>query len=541
MDRSQADGRQTPSLHFSISAIILALLLGAAAIWGANKQALGLFHDDGIYAVVAKAIYQGDGYRIISLPAAPPQTKYPFLYSFVLSWLWTINPSFPGNILLLKALNIGVLIAIFFVAIAFYRRVFSAATIGALLFGVLVCTNPIVFTYTDYVVSDLLFVLLALVALYLARTNFTPGKILPMAALAGLACLTRLAAAPLVFAGAVQSTITRGWRGAIYFAGVVSLLVAPWFLWVSFNRNQAASSLLAYYHAYDFASGGSSGLAEFLANQLPIVMSNARYLLGSFDLLYLLPLMSWLTPFVALFTGLGMIASLRREDIFAWAFFLSSLALLLVWPFHPGRYVAPLVPLLVLFLFRGMAAAEHWITTSGSDYLFKELLSKLPWAPVALLLLLNGVWLSSYLLIRDEQTTRGGYGSRAPYGWAGFEESFAWIRQNTALDARLGTAYDPMYFLYTGRQAVRPALHRSATYFYPYGQTKPDVGSVNEIKPELEKIRIDYLIIDPLDGYAEGKATIKLFDEIVASYGDRARRVFTSSDGKHRIYALRRD
>jgi hypothetical protein len=541
MDRSQADGRQKPSLRFSLSAIVLGLLLGAAAIWGANKQALGLFHDDGIYAVVAKAIYQGDGYRIISLPTAPPQTKYPFLYSYVLSWLWTINPSFPGNILLLKAFNIGVLVAIFFVAIAFYRRVFPAATIGAILFGVLVCTNPIVFTYTDYVVSDLLFVLLALVGLYLARTNFTPGKILPMAALTGLACLTRLAAAPLVFAGAVQSIIMRGWRGAIYFAGGVSLLVAPWFLWVSFNRNQAASSLLAYYHAYDFASGGSGGVGELLAKQVPIVASNARYLLGSFDLLYLLPLMVWLTPFIVVFTVLGMASSLRCDDIFAWAFFLSSLALLLVWPFHPGRYVAPLVPLLVLFLFRGMAAAEHWIKTSGSDYLFKEILAKLPWAPVALILLLNGVWLSSYLLIRDEQTTRGGYGSRAPYGWAGFEESFAWIRQNTALDARLGTAYDPMYFLYTGRQAVRPALHRSATYFYPYGQAKPDVGSVDEIKPELEKMRIDYLIIDPLDGYAEGKATIKLFDEIVASYGDMAQQVFTSSDGKHRIYALRRE
>ena len=176
MDRSEANGRQKLSPRFAIAAIVLGLLLGAAAIWGANKQALGLFHDDGIYAVVAKAISQGDGYRIISLPSAPPQTKYPFLYSYLLSWLWSLNPAFPRNILLLKAFNIGVLVAIFFVAIAFYRRVFPAATIGALLFGVLVCTNPIIFTYTDYVVSDLLFVLLALAGLYLARAEFYTGK-----------------------------------------------------------------------------------------------------------------------------------------------------------------------------------------------------------------------------------------------------------------------------------------------------------------------------------------------------------------------------
>jgi hypothetical protein len=133
------------------------------------------------------------------------------------------------------------------------------------------------------------------------------------------------------------------------------------------------------------------------------------------------------------------------------------------------------------------------------------------------------------------------YGSRVSYGWRGFVESFAWIRNNTQADALLATAYDPMYYLYTGRQAIRPALHRSASYFYPYGQASPDVGSIEEIKPQLEKLGVKYLIIDPLDGFAEGKATIKLLGELVSSYGARASNVFTSSDGKHKIYALQSD
>ena len=62
-----------------------------------------------------------------------------------------------------------------------------------------------------------------------------------------------------------------------------------------------------------------------------------------------------------------------------------------------------------------------------------------------------------------------------------------------------------------------------------------------EVKPDLEKLRVDYLIIDPLDGYAEGKATTRLLDDLVRSYGETAKKVFTSSDGKHRIYALRLD
>jgi len=64
------------------------------------------------------------------------------------------------------------------------------------------------------------------------------------------------------------------------------------------------------------------------------------------------------------------------------------------------------------------------------------------------------------------------------------------------------------------------------------------VGSAAEIKSALEALRADYLIIDPLDGYAEGRATLKMLGDLVASYGERAKLVFTSGDGKHKIYAL---
>ena len=468
MDRATARFDFKFSKSFIVWATILAALLGAAAIWGANKQSLGLFHDDGIYVVVAKAIYEGEGYRIISLPTSPPQTKYPFLYSYLLSWLWSLNPLFPDNILLLKSFNVAVLLAIFLIALGFYRRVFPAAAIGALVFGVLVCTNPIVFTYTDYVVSDLLFVLLALAALFVSRAKAdSTAGVLRLAVIGGLACVVRLAAAPVVLGGATVSFVRRGAHGLGCFICAVFVLIAPWIYWVWTQPPPSTHSLLGYYSAYDFSSGGSAGVQEWIAGHGTIVSGNARYLLRSFDLLYLFPLMPALTPFVVALTLLGMAISRRGEDLFAWVFLVASVLLLLVWPFHPGRYVAPLVPLLVLFLFRGMAAAERWLESLGEDYLFKPLVTKLAWTPAVLLLLLNSVWLSSYLLIRDEQTTRGGYGSRVPYAWSGFEESFTWIRENSAPDARLATAYDPMYFLYTGRQAIRPALHRSATYFYP--------------------------------------------------------------------------
>jgi hypothetical protein len=269
-----------------------------------------------------------------------------------------------------------------------------------------------------------------------------------------------------------------------------------------------------------------------------VIAGNARYLIACFELLYLTPLVPGLALVLGLLTVTGVLVSIRRDEIFPVSFFVSSLALLLVWPFHPGRYLAPLIPILLLFLFRGCAQASTWLVSDSPEAGKRALLAKAAWCPVLIILVLNAFWLSGYLLAGDDRTTRGLYGNRVSYSWAGFEETFAWIRERTPRDAVLATAYDPMYYLYTGRRAIRPALHRPATYFYPYGNAQPDVGTVEEIKPQLAKLQVNYLIIDPMQGYAEGKASLKLFDELVRSYGEKAVNVFTSADGLHRIYRL---
>lgn len=541
MDRSTATAKNG-SARFTVIVVALGLLFGAAALSGANKKILGLFHDDGIYAVVGKAVAQGEGYRILSLPGAPAQTKYPFLYSYLVSALWALDSSFPQNIWLLKSLNSAILAAMFVLAAICYRRYCRASTIVSILFAALVCTNPIIFGFTDYLLSDLLLVLFALGALTLSAGDKESHprffKLALLGAVAGLACLTRNAALPLVFAGAVHSLAARGWRGALLFLSAVILLVAPWWLWVALHGQPPTDSLLAYYSAYDVAGTGGSDWLIMISRHSPIIHANARYIWDMLDMVYLLPLLPGFGWFIALFSLLGMIASVRQNPAFIWSFFLSSLGLQLIWPFHPGRYLAPLLPVLVLFVFRGIALAQSRLATIAQDHPPRRWIGKLVWCPVVVMLLLNGVWLSAYLLIRDEQTVRGLNGNRLPYGWAGFEESFAWLRAHAAPDAVLATAYDPMYYLYTGRRAIRPALHRPVTYFYPYGQTKPEVGTVDEIKPQIVKMGIDYLIIDPMAGYAEGKATVKLFQSLVQSFGDQAEPVFTSGDGKHRIFRI---
>jgi hypothetical protein len=95
-------------------ASLLFLLVLVLGYWRMIPGVCGFFHDDAIYVITAKALAQGQGYRLIFLPHSPIQTKFPILYPALLAMVWKIWPSFPNNLFLMKWLTL----------------VFGAATVG---------------------------------------------------------------------------------------------------------------------------------------------------------------------------------------------------------------------------------------------------------------------------------------------------------------------------------------------------------------------------------------------------------------------------
>jgi hypothetical protein len=512
---------------------LLALLIAVAALGGINRDIIGLFHDDAIYIAVAKSLSEGEGYRIASLPSSPAQTKYPFLYSYLLSWIWQLNPTFPDNILLLKTLNVILLVAIFIFSYLFYCRNTENADSKALLYALLVCTNRTVFSLTDLTLSDLLFMLLSLLALWLCH-GAGPGSKLGIAALSsiiGLAFLTKTAAAPLALAGAVFLASKRRYLDMSLYGVLLLVFSMPWLLWVAQEASPQSNALFSYYLSHDFRLSDPGQIAE-------LVTANLVYLYGSLDLLFLTSKIPGLDILICLVAALGLCDSLRRHNSFFWVFVGSYFALVLVWPFHPWRYTLPLIPVVMLFLFRGIDRLRKLVRQIFHEAGSVQMDRVLAKAFLLLLLVLNLAWLSNYLILNDEHHTRGFFGWRFPYRWSGFLETFDWVRRNTDKGDILATGYDPMYYHYTGRKAVRPGFHRPETYFYPYGQAAPNVGTAQEIKKQLDLLGVRYLIIDPLDGYVEGDAQTKIFRDLLDVYSTPPELVFTSSDIKHKVYKL---
>ena len=96
---------------FRVAIALGSVLLASVYAIALAAPAAGTFHDDGIYVVTARALAEGQGYRIISLPDSPTQTKYPILFPWLLSLVWRVAPSFPENLLWLRAIPLASTVA----------------------------------------------------------------------------------------------------------------------------------------------------------------------------------------------------------------------------------------------------------------------------------------------------------------------------------------------------------------------------------------------------------------------------------------------
>jgi hypothetical protein len=271
---------------------------------------------------------------------------------------------------------------------------------------------------------------------------------------------------------------------------------------------------------------------------IDIVWGNLRYVVEALDMIFQSRIIPGLLLPVSLTLLLGVWRSFNEQSMFFRSYVLLYLALVIAWPFHPARYLIPLVPGIYFFLFRGVQAAEVELSNLMTSDTRKMILRHLVRVPFALIVVLQVGWILNYCLNKDATTTRVWFGKRLPASWQGFSETFEWIRNNTDESAILATSYDPMFYLYTGRRSIQPSLHKPSTYFYPYGQAIPDVGSPDEIRTQLKSLGVRFFVRHQLNDYREEDAHSKLWNGLTGSYRNPPELLFVSSDSKHRVYAI---
>ncbi len=529
-----------------VGLLAVAVALGGLGVYGMQPEISGQFHDDALYVAAAKSLAEGNGYRIGSLPTTPLQTKYPPLYSHFLSWIWRLNPAFPDNLFWMKATSAVFLAAIAFLAGVFYLRFAGGARWGAVLVGFLVGANMVVFPFTDYTLSELPFLLACLGGLVIARPRGPPeterlGHAALLGAVCGLAFLLRSAAVPLIAASVVYFGLGRRWRQLAVFAGVTALLAAPWLVFKFGHAGDIPTNALLHYYAAYEPSVPQIALTD-PGKAIEVALSNVYYVWTALDAALFLGYVPAASFFLYPLVLWGLWLVLKPPFGFLHVFALLYLGLIVLWPWHPARYAIPLVPLMPIALVLGTRAAVRKLGSAVRRPTERRALQGLVSLPLVVVAVIACGWLAAWMR-EDPDTTRVAFSARLDYTWEGFEEMFAWVRENTEPDAVLATPYDPMYYLFTGRRGVRPWIHRPETYFYPPWNPEPVLGPPDLVRGALDELGTRYLIVDPLDGYVEREAAERLFEELLEAYaGERyaepPRLLYQSSDSLHRVYRL---
>jgi len=437
----------------------------------------GAYHDDGIYVSTARAIAEGHGYRIMSLPDEPAQTKYPPFYPFLLSLVWRVYPEFPQNLTWMMLLSAIATLGFLLITWRYLVSNHYATHWQALIVVAMTALNWRTMILATSVYSEMLFALLALAALHVTEKHEKSANALTTGLIAGvligLAFLTRSSGLALMISVTVYFVLRSQSKKALLQVAVASVFVVSWVAWCYYSKSSSQSLNAPYYTSYighfnqvvgDLQAQSGSSKAAILIGiavenlvggvfiSVPLVCAGLSY--GSFAGLSGYGLAAALcAPFLILvLIAMGFIWSLTERVRLLHIYVLACLGLYLFW--LPGvsydRFLMPLLPFLLLFL---LYEVDMLVAMARRALLSSQAAGRISGASVALILVaVAGTCLYGY--------TSGTYSSFASLSTSASRaaedsKAIAWINEHTDPSETLVCYRDPKYFLYTGHKAVR--------------------------------------------------------------------------------------
>jgi len=497
------DGDKTPvtNQHYLFRAVLV--LAGALLVWAyaicISLPSAGVFHDDGIYVVTARALAEGQGYRIISLPESPPQTKYPILFPWLLSLIWRIAPVFPDNLPLLRIVPVAATVAWLWLSWQLLLKCRTPRP-AAIAVVALTATSPwVVFLSTSLLSETLFAALLTGSLLFLTKLHEDSPPFGRVCALAGLlagACfLTRTAGIAVVVAGFAWLLMNGRRVGAVIFGVAAASMVVPWALWVLSHTGANAES--SYYSASIYESWNVVSHYDW-HEKLAVVAANAAYSIFTPLALWGMDITVWRLVPVALLAGcICRGIWLTRTHPVTW-FVMVYVAMIMMWVWPPTRFFVPLAPLFLWHVF--------------------VVIRRVPVIPVAVVV--TAIVVTSSAALWHSVTRAATYGVLFPQSefaedWHRLSSLFEWIRREAPPDAVVTGNLDPTYFLYAGRKGVRAYAAEPYALFYAGGdRARAPLGSVRDFRHRLLAARVDYCVWSPAPGFGESPHFRRLLDEL---------------------------
>jgi hypothetical protein len=480
-------------------AVAAAVLVATVAVQTA--QPAGVFWDDGVYLITARALASGDGYAFTHLPGAPAAVHYPPGWPLLLAALWKLWPDFPRNLALLQFVN-PVLSAIAAgLACAFGIRrlkLTPALTVPAVI--VFALTLPVL-VLGSVLFAEPFFLVVALLTLFAAeRAMDRGGAGLAVAAgvLAGAATLIRSTGLALVPAVVLGLLLARRRREAA-IAGVAALVVvAPWQVWSSTHAAELAPPLRGNYGPYLpwlLDAVRERGLWFVGAIVRENVAGVGRLLSVVFFPLGVRPIRPLLVVLLVAGFALGLRAVWHRSRAFGIAA-AAYAAIVLCWPYAPDRFAWGVWPLAGLVLAAGASAAFARARLEGAPRTARVASGVL--AVVATVATAGAAFYSARGVARGwvDVAQRGNATRLRPV--------VEWVVAHTGPDDVIASDGDPLVHLYTGRRVVPVHVLSPDEYV----TATPPLQAADDLRALLRAGRATYAVLSAGAAAADAAALV---------------------------------
>ena len=529
----------------------LALLLVVFAVSVARLEPaarFGWYHDDTVYFASAQALAEGRGYLLPSLPGAPPQTKYPVLYSWLLSWVWRWQPAFPANLNLAVALTAACGGLFLLISFQLLRRLEGIGDGTALGITALCALHPNVLILSGSVLSDMPFAALALGGALLAdealRRGAPPWRAVLAGALIGLSFLTR-SLGLVVLAGVLAAALERRlYRpGAAVLAGALPFLLVPLLYapapvpppaWAQGGAWQTWVYYTSYWQFWKFSVPNRDVF-------LSMVTANLRYLLQAPATFCLFPppggarFLPGVLLCITLTFGIasGILRQARRQEWKPVHFvLLFYAAAVLVWNY--AFFDRLLVMFLPLFYAGVWIEGRHLTTMLAAAWRPGRPASEKVVATLLSLALLGMAGAAARFYIVDYRSDFPRMAASRVAAMAERRQAYDWIRRETPPATRLIAYEDVVLNLYTGRAAMRPiAFSTEAFYREDESVLRRDLAHLTDT---ARGIGARYWVMTN-DDFALDTGT-PLIDQRIAALKAVLPVVFRSSGGQVQVYDL---
>lgn len=354
------------------SAGIAALAGLVAGLLTMTTDPVGIFYDDAIYLLTAKALAEGQGYVYPHLPGTPPAIHYPPGWPALLALLWKLLPPFPGSVPALKLVNPVLLGAAAAGMTVAGQRLLALPWWLALGAAAVAAASIPVLALTNVLLSEPLFLALLFPALLAceraAREGGTRTAVVAAALTAALV-LTRTIGGVLCIAMLLVLLRDRRWRELSVYAGVTVLLLLPWQLFVWRAGAGFPDELRGSYGPYLewVADGYRRGGWDFLGDVVAQNTRDAWRMLGVLTA----PMLQGAARHAVAALGVVALAAAgaaawwrlgARVVVLALAGYLAAVAM---WPYQTERFLWAVWPWVLLVLAAGLHALRAAAVSAG--------------------------------------------------------------------------------------------------------------------------------------------------------------------------------